>query len=705
MRLAITLAITLAAALTLTPRNHAAAPPQPDQPARFHVATSGRSGADGSRDNPFPSLDQARDAIRALRQNNRLPAAGAEVWIHPGLYPVSQPFRLEAQDSGTPAAPIVYRAADTSAPRFHGGRQLASFKKVSDPAVLQRLPESARPHVVECDLAAEGIPDPPPWIRGGFASGRGFQTHPAPELFVNDLPMTVARWPNLDFVKTGEVPGPLTLTAWDRRPGSPEGRFRFEGDRPLRWRDEPDAWLYGYWFWDWADSYEKIESIHPETREITLAKPWHRYGYRKNQRFHAINLLSELDQPDEWYLDRQRRKLYWYPAVDPAKARVELSLTTSPLLELAGVSHVRFQGILWECGAADGVHIRDGSHTVLEGCTVRKMAGNAIDIRGGSHHQVRSCDLHTLGRGGIAMSGGDRHALTPGSHRIENCHIHHLSRIDHTYTPGVWLDGVGQTLRHNLIHHVASSAMRIEGNDHLVERNEAHRVVLESDDQGAVDMFGNPTYRGNVFRHNYWHHLGAWDGTGDTSHGQRAGIRLDDAICGVLVEGNIFQRCSTGRTHFGGVQIHGGKENLVVSNLFIDTAAAVSFTPWGDARWRTFVAQALETPAIQRERYLQRYPTLASLPDHHDANTVRHNVAIRCQEFLLRSPPVTTSEANRILPDETAFREGPDGRLIWSDSDAARLGLGSIPFHHIGLHEDAWRLRQGTNWVLRGAPR
>ena len=60
----------------------------------------------------------------------------------------------------------------------------------------------------------------------------------------------------------------------------------------------------------------------------------------------------------------------------------------------------------------------------------------------------------------------------------------------------------------------------------LVELNEVHRVVLESDDQGAVDMFGNPTYRGNIYRYNYWHHLGNWDGTGDTSHSQRAGIRL-----------------------------------------------------------------------------------------------------------------------------------------------------------------------------------
>lgn len=49
-----------------------------------------------------------------------------------------------------------------------------------------------------------------------------------------------------------------------------------------------------------------------------------------------------------------------------------------------------------------------------------------------------------------------------------------------------------------------SSAMRIEGNDHLIELNLVRDVVKESDDQGGVDMFGNPLYRGVMFRWNRW---------------------------------------------------------------------------------------------------------------------------------------------------------------------------------------------------------
>lgn len=663
----------------------------PTQSLELHVAANGDDSNPGSRAQPFNSLERARDEIRRLRQRDAVPAGPITVLIQPGLYPVRQTLHLTAADSGTADAPVRYRAAGPEAPRFTAGVRLRHFQRVEDPAILERLPEESRGKVLETKLADAAVESIIPFELGGFGSGRGFRTHPAVELFVNGEPMTLARWPNEGFVKTGRVPGPLTLTAWDRRPGTPEGRFQFEGDRPARWLNEPDAWLYGYWFWDWADSYEKIQSIDLAKKEITLAQPWHNYGYREGQRYHAINLLCELDQPGEWYLDRKSQKLFLFPPHALADAVVELSTLPLPLLETSGASHIHFQGLLWECGAADGLRIRDGHSIRIEGCTIRKMAGNGIEIRGGQDHILQSCNLYTMGRGGISLIGGDRKTLSPGNHLVENCHIHHLSRIDHTYTPGVWMDGVGNRIRHNLIHHVASSAMRVEGNDHLIEYNEAHRVVLESDDQGAVDMFGNPTYRGNVYRFNYWHHLGNWDKSGDDSHTQRAGIRLDDAICGVQIVGNVFQRCSTGQTHFGGVQIHGGKENLVASNLFVHTGAAVSFTPWGEKRWADFVSNALDAPAIDRKLYLERYPALAHLTESPNINEVRNNVALRCDSLFLRMPTGTRATNNLELPRGTELSEGPDGRLLWSNATAKSLGLDSIPFAKIGLYDDPWR--------------
>ncbi len=673
----------------------------PDAHAFIHVATEGSDSNAGTVSSPFKTLIRARDAIRSMKINGQLPEGPIEVLIHSGHYRVETPIEFTEEDSGSQNSPIVYRAAGPESPLFSGGVALEHFTPVEDTDVLARLPESAGDKVMCADLAAAGITGIPPLELGGFCSGRGFTTHPVWELYVNGEPMTPARWPNEGFVSTGEVLGPQTLKSWDNRPGSPEGRFTYEEDRQSRWVGEPDTWLYGYWYWDWADSYEKIDRIDVESQSILLTQPWSTYGYRRDQRYFALNLLCELDAPGEWYLDRCRGKVYLYPATDLNDAQVTLSSASFPLVALSGVSHVCFQGLTFECGAADGIKILSGTDCRLEGCTIRMMAGNGIEIEGGLRHAVLSCDIHTLGRGGVVVSGGDRKTLSPGEHLVENCNIHHLSRIDHTYTPGILVNGVGNRVRNNCIHDVASSALRVGGNDHLIEYNEIYRAVLESDDQGGADMWGNPTFRGNVYRYNYWHHLGNPAKDTETAHSMQAGIRLDDAICGTLIQGNIFHRCSTAPTLFGGVQIHGGKENTVEGNLFADCAAAVSFSPWGEERWQKFVEKALDAPEINSALYLERYPALASLNENHDINTVRNNVVLRCESLFLRAPDGIITENNTELPAGSELPEDADGRLRWSEEEANRLGIGQIPFPKIGLYEDGWRVLRDGKWSLK----
>ncbi|MBM3892578.1 MAG: right-handed parallel beta-helix repeat-containing protein, partial [Verrucomicrobia bacterium] len=360
---------------------------------------------------------------------------------------------------------------------------------------------------------------------------------------------------------------------------------------------------------------------------ITLAPPLHHYGFAKGRRYYALNLLSEIDRPGEWYLDRTRGVLYLWPPSNPNRATVELSMLAMPFVELDGVSHVTFRGLTWETGRDDGLRIKGGEHCLLAGCTVRNLAGDGVVIEGGKGHGLLSCDIYNIGRGGTILRGGDRRTLTPSGHFAENCHLHHLSRIDHTYTPAVLANGVGMRIAHNLMHHIGSSAMRVEGNDHLVEFNEVHNAVRESDDQGGVDVFGNPTYRGNVYRHNFFHDIGSGRSCG------QAGIRLDDAISGTLIHGNVFWRCS--EALFGGVQIHGGKDNIVDNNLFVDCKQAISFSPWGQKRWEQFLTEpmaagALKQVDITQPPYSTRYPELATLREKADANHIWRNLAVRC---------------------------------------------------------------------------
>lgn len=206
-------------------------------------------------------------------------------------------------------------------------------------------------------------------------------------------------------------------------------------------------------------------------------------------------------------------------------------------------------------------------------------------------------------------------------------------------------------------------------------------------------MWGDPTYRGNVYRFNYFHHIGRrWSGSQDAALGQ-AGIRLDDAISGTLITGNVFYRAGGGGLGFGAIQIHGGKENRLENNVFVDCPAAVSFSPWGDRRWREFVQKSLETPAVDRRLYLERYPDLARLAEDHDINTLHRNLAIGCIEFLRREPRRNLQTQNLVTTNWTAFPKAARG--CFPEAAAPKtmraFGLDPIPFAEIGLYRDTYR--------------
>ncbi len=652
----------------------------------LYVSPDGSDDQPGTSDKPLKSLAAARDLIRNVKKQGDLPAGGVEIRIRGGQYAMDATLALTADDSGTDAAPIVYAAMAGEKPVFTGGKQLKDFRAVQDPTILQRLPEESRGKVLQADLREQGIASVPPVRLGGFASGKGFQSHPAIELFCDGQAMPLARWPNEGFVKTVEARGTTPATGHGP-PGTKEGIFTYEGDRPLRWKDDADIVLYGYWFYGWADSYERVSSIDTAKREIRLTPPYHTYGYRGGQPFCAMNLLSEIDQPGEWYLDRQNFLLYFYPPRDANAARVELSVASFPFVTLSDVSNVRLEGLTWELGCTDAVVVRGGSHCLIAGCEVRHFAGDAIRIDGGSSHGVLSSDVHSMGRGGVTISGGDRKTLARGGHFVENCHIYDLSRIDRTYTPAVLCDGVGQRIAHNLLHDVRSSAMRVNGNDHLVEYNEIARVVLESDDQGGVDMFGNPTFRGNEFRFNYFHHIGNWrDPSGHPECGQ-AGIRLDDMISGTLIYGNIFQHCAAGKLGFGGVQIHGGKDNILDNNVFLSCATAVSFSPWPESRWRELTRDSLGAAQIDRELYLRRYPELARMDIGINVNQLWRNLMVDCRESLRRNG----GGARRLMDSQASTPEGDPRKLDWKLAPWNSAGFRPLPLDEIGLYADRFR--------------
>lgn len=115
--------------------------PAEAEPLGIYVAIDGGDENPGTEAEPFRTLDRARNAIRALKKSRGFRAGGITVWIRGGVYHLNKIFELSGEDSGSPAAPIEYRAYGRDKVWLSGGRRIATshFRPVTDPAVLERI--------------------------------------------------------------------------------------------------------------------------------------------------------------------------------------------------------------------------------------------------------------------------------------------------------------------------------------------------------------------------------------------------------------------------------------------------------------------------------------------------------------------------------------------------------------------------------------
>ncbi len=665
-------------------------------PLQLHVAVNGNDSWSGrmataqDNDGPLASLEGARQAIRSLKQAGAFPEGGIEVLVHAGLYSMDAPFALTEEDSGTAQAPIVYQAAPGEKVRLLGGVVVSDFKAVEDPSVLARMDEAAHGNVMTADLKALGFTE--------FGSPKGGGV----ELFFDEKPMTLSRWPNTDFVRIVDIVEKDGHEIHGQK-GSKTGRFIYKGTRPERWVNEEDVWLHGYWFWDWSEERQQVVSIDTEHSQISLSKPYHHYGYRKDQWYYAYNLLPELDTPGEWYLDRDAGMLYfWPPEKEGAHTTIVSRLNT--MITLNSVSHVHLKGFSMEGVRGDAVLVSKGADTKIIGCTIFNTGGYAVKVNEGKRHGVIGCDIYQTGCGGITMAGGNRTTLEPAGHYAENNHIHHYARIARVYHPGVRITGVGNRIEHNLIHNAPHMAIGFTGNDHLIALNEIHSVCYESNDAGAIYTGRNWTMRGNMLRNNYLHHINGFEGGGCV------GIYLDDMFSSADMIGNVFYKVT--RAAF----IGGGRDCTIANNIFVDCNPALHVDAramgWAHGHADQWIKEATEKGtlsgiAYNKPPYSTRYPQLVNIlddgPKAPKGNTIARNIFWGGEWDGVRKEArkYLKFKKNFINKDPHFVDEAHQDFRLKDDSPVYKKGFQPIPIEKIGLYNSPQRASWPVQHTVR----
>lgn len=644
------------------------------------VSPTGNDDNAGTEMHPFQSLERAREAVRAIKRDQEV-----VVWLLGGVYEREKPFVLTAEDSGSPQHSVVWRGRPGEDVRIVGGKVVTGWKPVKDKAVLERLAPEARGKVVQTDLKALGITE------YGQVKGGGL------EIFYDDRPMMLARWPNDAFVKITGLVEPDTINVRGTK-GSKTGKFMYDDDRPKRWAGENDPWVHGYWFWDWSDERQKVESIDTERRIISVSPPYHGYGYRIGQWFYALNILAELDTPGEWYLDRDTGILYFWPPTPIEKGRAIASVLDT-LVRFTDVSYVTFQGMIFEAARGTAITIKGGTQTRIAGCILRNLGEWAVKIDGGTKNGVVGCDIYQTGAGGIGLNGsgiyqrGDsgigRKTLTPSGHFADNNHIHHYGRINRMYEAAISIAGVGNRATHNLIHDAPHMAIDFSGNDHLIEFNEIYNVCQESNDAGAVYAGRDWTMRGTVIRHNYLHHITGFQGRGSV------GIYLDDMFSGTKIYGNVFYRVTQAAF------IGGGRDCIVENNIFVDCHPSLHIDAramnWASSHVNTTMRTRLNAMPYKSDLWRTRYPELVNILDDEPAapkgNIVARNVSFggKWAEIFDGAGPCITMTDNLVDHDPLFEEKPPKSFRLRATSPAHAIGFKPIPFERIGLVVDPYR--------------
>src|SRR6185436_2343821 len=214
---------------------------------------------------------------------------------------------------------------------------------------------------------------------------------------------------------------------------------------------------------------------------------------------------------------------------------------------------------------------------------------------------VTGAHIFFCGDSGASLNGGTRSTLTPGGLYVEHSHLHHWSGWNPVYHAGITVSGVGNRIAHNSLHDAPHEAIGFGGNDHVIEYNEFHDLVNESNDAGVIYSGRTWSTRGHVIRYNYFHHVYGFNRAGANC------VYLDDQFSSALVYGNLFYKVPHA------VELGGGRDNYVNNNIFVECGTSISLDArglgWASGTFGTLSNELVALP-YKTPPWSVRYPEL-----------------------------------------------------------------------------------------------
>lgn len=533
----------------------------------YHVSTDGSDEARGTAEQPFRSVSKAQRAVRRVLEQQ--PGEPVTVVIQAGTYWLDSPLTLTPADSGTPDAPVTYRAADPGEVTLSGGMPIDGWKK------------QGNLWCVQFDKSRQQAP----------------VFH---QLFVNGRRARVAATPNEFYLRTAGPVQPVGNRLEARRDPDKKQGFRFREGDFQKWDNLDDVGIELYHSWTTSLHWIKDLDLQQRIVRFTNRCAWPVGYWEKFERYRIHNHFEGLDSPGEWYLNQTTNTLYYWPrqGEDMREAEV-IAPRLTDLVRVEGrpeqgefVSHIRLIGLSfchedWDFdprAPVDGqAHAKQQNaaftafglkDAVIEHCEVAHVGAHAMRLdKGCQDNRISACHIHDCGGGGIYVGPDAKVCYSPPNDRvkverniIENNFIHHTSRILGG-SIGIWVGSSSfNRIRHNEISDFDYTGISVGWcwgrqtdifqRNNLIEYNHIHHNVGDIlSDNGGIYVLGYSP--GSVIRGNVIHHVRHYPYINDSR-----GIYLDGNTSEYLVEKNLVHHIDS-----FGVTLK-GQHNRVRNNIF-----------------------------------------------------------------------------------------------------------------------------------------